>query len=163
MLEGLRKPADQIVIVVTLLAYGCPIQAIVHAFGLDEFPQNRLLVEQWERDRKAASLAKRTLHLDSPAVLLDNAQGNREAKSHPWLDGSVWGSVKALKKPGQIVLGNADACIGNGDDHFLLFPLSYDCDPATIGRIFVRVFQENQKDLLEIIGVARDDSVLECL
>jgi transposase-like protein len=36
MLEGLRKPSDLIVIVVTLLAYGCPIQAIVHAYGLDE-------------------------------------------------------------------------------------------------------------------------------
>jgi hypothetical protein len=58
---------------------------------------NPLLVEQWERDRKAASLPKRALHLDRPAVLFDNAQGNREARSHPWLDGSVWGSVKALK------------------------------------------------------------------
>lgn len=36
MLAGLRKPTEVIVIVVTLLAYGCPIQAIVHAFGLDE-------------------------------------------------------------------------------------------------------------------------------
>jgi IS1 family transposase len=36
MLEGLRKPTELIVIVVSLLAYGCPIQAIVHAFGLDE-------------------------------------------------------------------------------------------------------------------------------
>ena len=36
MLEGLRKPTELIVIVVTLLAYGCPVQAIVHAFGLDE-------------------------------------------------------------------------------------------------------------------------------
>ena len=36
MMEGLRKPTELIVIVVTLLAYGCPIQAIVHAFGLDE-------------------------------------------------------------------------------------------------------------------------------
>ena len=36
MMEGLRKPTDVIVIVVTLLAYGCPIQAIVHAFGVDE-------------------------------------------------------------------------------------------------------------------------------
>jgi IS1 family transposase len=36
MLEGLRKPMDLIVIVVTLLSYGCPVQAIVHAFGLDE-------------------------------------------------------------------------------------------------------------------------------
>ena len=36
LFEGLRKPTDQIVIVVTLLSYGCPSQAIVHAFGLDE-------------------------------------------------------------------------------------------------------------------------------
>jgi|SRR6266567_9626378 len=36
MFAGLRKPRELIVIVVTLLAYGCPIQAIVHAFGLDE-------------------------------------------------------------------------------------------------------------------------------
>lgn len=36
MFEGLRKPTELIVIVVTLLAYGCPVQAIVKAFGLDE-------------------------------------------------------------------------------------------------------------------------------
>ena len=36
MFEGLRKPKTLIVIVVTLLAYGCPVQAIVQAFGLDE-------------------------------------------------------------------------------------------------------------------------------
>lgn len=36
MLEGLRKPTELVVIVVTLLAYGCPIQAIVHALDLDE-------------------------------------------------------------------------------------------------------------------------------
>src|SRR2546421_2364455 len=33
---GLRKPTALIVMVVTLLAYGCPVQAIVHAFELDE-------------------------------------------------------------------------------------------------------------------------------
>lgn len=33
---GRRKPNELIVIVVTLLAYGCPLQAIVHAYGLDE-------------------------------------------------------------------------------------------------------------------------------
>ncbi len=36
MFEGLRKPKELIVMVVTLLAYGCPTQAIVQAFGLDE-------------------------------------------------------------------------------------------------------------------------------
>ena len=32
----LRSAKDLMVIVVTLLAYGCPVQAIVMAFGLDE-------------------------------------------------------------------------------------------------------------------------------
>jgi hypothetical protein len=36
MMEGLRKPTELIVVVITRLSYGCPIQAIVHAFGLDE-------------------------------------------------------------------------------------------------------------------------------
>src|SRR6266699_5416911 len=36
LFAGLRTPTELIVIVVTLLAYGCPIQAIVHAYGLDE-------------------------------------------------------------------------------------------------------------------------------
>src|SRR5437588_12310308 len=35
MFAGLRKPTELIVMVVTLLAYGCPVQAIVQAFGLD--------------------------------------------------------------------------------------------------------------------------------
>ncbi len=52
MFEGLRKPVELIVIVVTLLSYGCPIQAIVHAFGLDE-----RTVAQW-RDRAGAHCQK---------------------------------------------------------------------------------------------------------
>jgi IS1 family transposase len=36
MFFGLRKPMELIVIVVTLLSYGCPVQAIVHAYALDE-------------------------------------------------------------------------------------------------------------------------------
>ena len=48
MFAGLRKPTEVIVLVVTLLAYGCPVQAIVHAFGLDE-----RTVASW-RDRAGA-------------------------------------------------------------------------------------------------------------
>src|SRR5437764_4825181 len=48
MFEGLRKPMDLMVIVVTLLTYGCPVQAIVHAFDLDE-----RTVASW-RDRAGA-------------------------------------------------------------------------------------------------------------
>jgi transposase-like protein len=45
MFFGLRKPIELIVIVVTLLSYGCPVQAIVQAFKLDE-----RTVAEW-RDR----------------------------------------------------------------------------------------------------------------
>src|SRR5258708_37781585 len=48
MFEGLRKPMEVVVIVVTLLSYGCPVQAIVQAFGLDE-----RTVASW-RDRAGA-------------------------------------------------------------------------------------------------------------
>src|SRR5438034_1601900 len=48
LFAGLRKPTEVIVQVVTLLAYGCPVQAIVHAFGLDE-----RTVASW-RDRAGA-------------------------------------------------------------------------------------------------------------
>jgi transposase-like protein len=34
--EGLRTDEEKVVLIVTLLSYGCPLQAIVHAFGLDE-------------------------------------------------------------------------------------------------------------------------------
>src|SRR5258708_10214483 len=36
MFEGLRTATELIVIVVTLLAFGCPVQAIVQAYALDE-------------------------------------------------------------------------------------------------------------------------------
>jgi transposase-like protein len=45
MFEGLRKPSELIVIVVTRLVFGCPVQAIVRAFDLDE-----RTVDSW-RDR----------------------------------------------------------------------------------------------------------------
>ena len=36
MFEGLRTSTELIVIVVTRLSFGCPVQAIVQAYGLDE-------------------------------------------------------------------------------------------------------------------------------
>lgn len=43
-LYGLKAPTWQVVVVLTLLAYGCPLQAIVIAFGLDE-----RTVSEWQR------------------------------------------------------------------------------------------------------------------
>src|SRR5947209_52512 len=36
MIEGLRTPVELVMRVIILLCYGCPPQAIVHAYGLDE-------------------------------------------------------------------------------------------------------------------------------
>jgi hypothetical protein len=44
MMEGLRKNQETVIRVVTLLSYGCPIQAIVHAFDLDE-----RTVAEWQK------------------------------------------------------------------------------------------------------------------
>ncbi len=52
LFAGLRKPTELIVIVVTLLAYGCPVQAVVHAFELDE-----RTVARW-RDRAGEQCEK---------------------------------------------------------------------------------------------------------
>ncbi len=44
LMEGLRTPAELVMTVMILLAYGCPIQASVHAFGVDE-----RTVADWQR------------------------------------------------------------------------------------------------------------------
>ena len=91
MLAGLRKPSEMIVIVITLLAYGCPLQAIVHAYGLDE-----RTVARW-RDR-AGNHCKHVHH-----ALLE--QGELDLIH-----------VQADAHPGQ---GPQDACLdGAGADGF---------------------------------------------
>jgi transposase-like protein len=45
-LYRVHKPHELVTIVVTLLAYGCPVQAIVAGFGLDE-----RTVARWQRER----------------------------------------------------------------------------------------------------------------
>jgi hypothetical protein len=51
-LYRLKQPLDLVLLVVTLLAYGCPIPALVAAFGLDE-----RTIASWQR--KAGQHAKR--------------------------------------------------------------------------------------------------------
>ncbi len=51
MFEGLRTSTETVVIVVTLLAFGCPVQAIVQAYGLDE----RTVASWRDRARLAGS------------------------------------------------------------------------------------------------------------
>ena len=51
-LYRMHKPKWVVVAVVTLLAYGCPVQAIVAAFDLDE-----RTVARWQRESQALSLS----------------------------------------------------------------------------------------------------------
>src|SRR5260221_6296124 len=51
MMEGLRTDEETVTRVVTFLAYGCPTQAIVHAYGLDERTRSGLA----KTSRKAVS------------------------------------------------------------------------------------------------------------
>ncbi len=71
MLEGLRKPMELVMIVVTLLSYGCPIQAIVQAFGLDE----RTVASWRDRAGKHCQLVHQALvahgQLDAQHVQVD--------------------------------------------------------------------------------------------
>jgi len=85
MLEGLRKPTELIVIVVTLVAYGCPIQAIVHAFGVDE----RTVASWRDRAGRHCQQVHQALipqgQLDVEHVQVDAHPGERP--SHDCLDG----------------------------------------------------------------------------
>ena len=47
-LDRLKKPTELVIIVLTLLCHGCPLQAIVAAFGLDE-----RTVAVWQRQAGA--------------------------------------------------------------------------------------------------------------
>jgi transposase-like protein len=53
----LRSSAETVVLVVTLLAHGCPGQAIVAAFGLDE----RTVAERWARAERQGQTVRECL------------------------------------------------------------------------------------------------------
>src|SRR6266496_3795526 len=75
MFEGLRKPVELIVIVVTLLTYGCPVQAIVHAFGLDERTVARYQKQVGNHCQKVHEERVMQKHLDLQHVQADAHPG----------------------------------------------------------------------------------------
>jgi transposase-like protein/IS1 family transposase len=60
----LRTSAETVVIVVTLLAYGCPVQAIVAAFGFDE----RTVAAWWARSGRQGQAVQESL-VEQPRAL----------------------------------------------------------------------------------------------
>jgi transposase-like protein/IS1 family transposase len=93
MFEGLRKPEELIVIVIPLLAYGCPPQAIVHALKLDE-----RTVARWQ-ERAGAHCQK--VHqdqiiqgrLDLQHVQVDEIRG-KGYKMSPWMAMAIMVSTR---------------------------------------------------------------------
>src|SRR5215469_6927111 len=93
MFEGLRKAENLLVLVVTLLAYGCPRQAIVHAFGLDE-----RTVARWQ---ERAGQHCRSVHKDQVMqahLNLEHIQADEiRVKGHrmiPWMAMAIMVSTR---------------------------------------------------------------------
>jgi hypothetical protein len=47
-MEGLRTPTELVMRVIILLPYGCPTQAIVHAYRVDERSQQQISLDKRE-------------------------------------------------------------------------------------------------------------------
>jgi len=63
LLYRLKQPLDLVLLVLTLLAYGCPTPALIAAFGLDE-----RTIAQWQR-KAGQRGAKLSEPLGQPAAL----------------------------------------------------------------------------------------------
>jgi hypothetical protein len=81
----MHKPRWLVLAVVTLLAYGCPVQAIVAAFGIDE----RTLA-RWQRE--AGSQCKRAHEhlLEAGRVRLLQVQADEIRVSRLWVESFGW-------------------------------------------------------------------------
>src|SRR5258708_18504399 len=93
MLEGLRKAENLIMLVVTLLSYGCPRQAIVHAFGLDERTVARWQERAGHHCQKVheATVMQAKLNLEHVQADEIRVKGHRMI---PWMAMAIMGSTR---------------------------------------------------------------------
>lgn len=93
MFEGLRKAENLIMVVVTLLAYGCPRQAIVHAFGLDERTVARWQERAGQHCQKMheATVMQGKLHLEHVQADEIRVKGHRMI---PWMAMAIMVSTR---------------------------------------------------------------------
>lgn len=84
MFEGLRKPVELIVIVVTRLSYGCPLQAIVHAYDLDERTVARYQKQVGNHCQKVHEERVMQKHLDLQHVQADEIRV-KACRKIPWI------------------------------------------------------------------------------
>jgi hypothetical protein len=90
-LYGLKKAADLFFIVVTLLAYGCPVQAIGAAFGLDE-----RTVRDWYI--RSGQHCQQVHHHFMEKTVLDLGQVQADEIKVKKQGGSVWMALAVMVK-----------------------------------------------------------------
>ena len=98
-LENVKKAADLFVLVVTLLSYGCPVQAIVAAFGLDERTARSWLLKAGKHSEAVHEHLVGGSQLDLEQVQADEIKGKSQG-------GSCWLAM-AMMVPTRLWLGGA--------------------------------------------------------
>jgi transposase-like protein len=105
-LYRLRTARDQVVVVVTLLAYGCPIQAIVAAFGLDE-----RTVARWQAQAGAQGRRVHEHLVEAGRVELGQVQAD-EVRVRS-VGGILW-LASAIAVPSRLWLGGVVSATRDG-------------------------------------------------
>ncbi len=121
------------------------------------------MVEHRQGDRKATPLAEFAFDLNLSAVLLGDALRNGKAQARTRAEAGVFRPVEAVKDSGQIALGNTNAGIGHSDGHGAFIQGSNDFDFALSRCVFESVVQQDQKQLLQVVGVAPDERAFQRL
>jgi len=153
MLEGLRKPAELIFIVVGLLSYGCPLQAIVQVFGLDE-----RTVASW-RDRAGKQCQRvqqaivqqgqlTLIHVQADEIRVKGKKGifwmglAMEVSSRLWLAGVVQSSRDHILADRLLQQVHRCAC---GASRLLICVDGWAAYPNAILRTFVEQMSESMQ------------------
>lgn len=98
-LERLKKPVELFVLVITLLSYGCPVQAIVVAFGLDERTVHSWLLKAGQHGETVHDYLVGGSQLDLEQVQADEIKGKSQG-------GCCWLAM-AMMVPTRLWLGGA--------------------------------------------------------
>jgi transposase-like protein len=105
-LYRLRTARDEVVVVVTLLAYGCPVQAIVAAFGLDE-----RTVARWQA--RAGSQCRRVHEHLVQAGRVELGQVQADELRVRIVGGVLW-LASAIAVPSRLWLGGGVSATRDG-------------------------------------------------
>src|SRR5450631_1159807 len=151
MLEGLRKPTELIVLVVGLLSYGCPLQAIVRVFGLDERTVARWRARAGQQSQRVqhavVQQGQLTLtHVQADEIRVKGKKGifwmglAMEVRSRLWLAGVVQSSRDHVLA--DRLLQQVRRC-ASGASHLLICVDGWASYPNAILRAFVEQVNES--------------------